>query len=63
MLLERSNPLVDTAYEELEKAMVSIRKAREIAPALTPDRPDIAQEMMRWLEAVISTVADVEDLI
>jgi hypothetical protein len=58
-----SNPVVDMAYDELEKAMVNIRNAWEISKSLSPDRPDIAQEVMRRLEAVILTVADVEDLI
>jgi hypothetical protein len=57
------NPLLDLQYEQLENAMGHIRNAWHLAFSVSPARTDIARDVTAHLEAVISIVAQVEDLI
>ena len=57
------NPLDDLAWQELEKALTHIRNAFQAAEYLSSDRPDLMQRVITHLEAVLSIVPEVEDLL
>ncbi|SRR6266550_780685 len=58
-----ANPVLAMAALELDKAMVHIRNARHSAYSFSPERPNVVQQVIYHLEATISIVEQVMDLI
>lgn len=58
-----SNPLLELAAGELEKAMVQIRLASQTSTGVSAERPDMAQKVASHLEATISIVEGVLNLL